>query len=57
MNDEGSDMMETKSEQNDETFVSDHLMDHFATWFMISVVSIDLFKVFLEHYRKSHPDV
>jgi hypothetical protein len=48
--------METKPEQNEETFVTDHLMDHFATWFMVSVVSIDLFKIFIEKYRESHPD-
>ena len=48
--------METKPEQNEETFFTDHLMDHFATWFMVSVVSIDLFKIFLEKYRESHPD-
>jgi len=48
--------MESKAEQNEETFLSDHLMDHFTTWFMISVVSIDLFKMFLKKYRESHPD-
>jgi hypothetical protein len=51
--------MNTKQKQkgqNDETFISDHLMDHFATWFTVSVVSIDLIKLVIKKYREDHPD-
>lgn len=38
----------------DETLASDHLMDHFATWYLITVISIDLIQLFLQQYRETH---
>jgi hypothetical protein len=40
---------------HDETIMTDHLMDHFSTWYLVTVLSVDLFKLFLHHYRESQP--
>ena len=38
----------------DETVMTDHLMDHFATWYLITVLSMDLTKIIYHHYQASH---
>ncbi|MBT6257601.1 MAG: hypothetical protein HOI92_07415 [Alphaproteobacteria bacterium] len=43
------------ADTHDETIMTDHLMDHFSTWYLATVLSVDLFKLFLHHYRESHP--
>lgn len=39
----------------DETLMTDHLMDHFATWYLVTVLSVDLLKLFFQHYNATHP--
>ena len=39
----------------DETLMTDHLMDHFATWYLVTVVTVDLLKLFFQHYNATHP--
>lgn len=49
-----SDKIDDNGNSIDETVMTDHLMDHFATWYLITVLSMDLTKIIFHHYQASH---
>jgi hypothetical protein len=49
-----SDLQDVHSDGIDESVMIDHLMDHFATWYLVTVLSIDLTKIIFHHYQASH---